>query len=106
MFRKSTGLAICPWNFQGPISRPIFRRVCETLLNFAVLIKYSIMEKRKKLYDIREISCKTGLSKATIRQDVKKMSHYRFGGNERIMMSDEQIEELLWARTRLVVPEL
>jgi hypothetical protein len=34
------------------------------------------------------------------------MSHYRFGGNERIMMSDEQIEELLWARTRLVVPEL
>ena len=95
-----------PWNFRGPISRPIFRQVCKTLLNFAVLIKYSIMEKRKKLYDIREISCKTGLSKATIRQDVKKMSHYRFGGNERIMMSDEQIEELLWARTRLVVPEL
>ena len=36
---KACGL----WNFRGPISLPIFRRVCQTLLNFAVLIKYSIM---------------------------------------------------------------
>ena len=63
------------------------------------------MEKRVKLFNINEIAEKTGLSKATIRQDIRKMSHYRFGGNEKIMMSEKQIEDLLWARTRLVTPE-
>lgn len=63
------------------------------------------MEKKVKLFNINEIAEKTGLSKATIRQDIRKMSHYRFGGNEKIMMSEKQIEDLLWARTRLVTPE-
>jgi len=63
------------------------------------------VEKKVKLFNINEIAEKTGLSKATIRQDIRKMSHYRFGGNEKIMMSEKQIEDLLWARTRLVTPE-
>jgi DeoR/GlpR family transcriptional regulator of sugar metabolism len=63
------------------------------------------MDKREKLFDISEIAQRTGLSKATIRQDIKRMSHYRFGKNDRIMMSEAQIEDLLWARTRLVTPQ-
>jgi DNA-binding transcriptional regulator GbsR (MarR family) len=63
------------------------------------------MEKRMKLFNIDEISEKTGLSKATIRQDIRNMYHYRFGRNDKIMMSEKQIEDLLWARTRLVTPE-
>ena len=62
------------------------------------------MEKKERLFDLNAIGERTGLSKATIRQDVKKLSHYRFGRNEKIMMNEKQIEDLLWARTRLVTP--
>ncbi len=63
------------------------------------------MIKTVKLFDINEISERTGLSKATIRQDIRKLPHYRFGRNEKIMMNEKQIEDLLWARTRLVTPK-